>query len=146
MLAPRLEEAAELFQRAVAGGLQPGYMFLPSVLVKAGKTEKAREAVAALEVTASKRYVQPIVRAFAWAAVGEKERCFELLAQAETEGSPNFTQLLLGPGLLALTPTWLKEWFEVRRQELVRTLGASTPPGSGGARHGPAACSAGNMT
>ncbi|HQR44679.1 MAG TPA: protein kinase [Thermoanaerobaculia bacterium] len=128
----RLEEAAELFRRAVAGGLQPGYMFLPSVLVRAGKTEEAREAVAALEATASKRYVQPIVRAFAWAAVGEKERCFELLAEAEAEGSPNFTQVLIGPGLLTLSPTWLKEWFEGRRRELLPTIGASRSPGEPG--------------
>lgn len=114
----RLEEAAELFRKAIAGGVEHGHMYLTTLLVKAGRTEEAREAVTALETAASKRYVQPIVRAFAWAALNERERCLDLLAQAEAEGSPNFTTCLIGPGLLALSPTWLQEWFEIRRREI----------------------------
>ncbi len=131
----RLEEAADLLRKAVERGLPAGYMYLPAVLVRAGKTEEARETVEALEKAASERYVWPLARALAWAALDERERCLELLAEAESEGSPAFTLTVLGPGGLALAPAWLKEWFEVRRQQMVRTLGASSfPEKQGGSR------------
>jgi hypothetical protein len=131
----RLEEAADLLRKAVQGGLPAAFMYLPAVLVRAGRTEEARETVEALERTASERYVMPLVRAFAWAALDERERCLGLLGEAEAEGSPLFTLTVLGPGGLALAPTWLKDWFEVRRQQMVRTLGASSfPEKQGGAR------------
>jgi len=124
----RLEEAADLLRTAVEGGLPAGYMYLPAVLVRVGKTEEAREAVEALEKAASERYVWPLARALAWAALDERERCLELLGEAEAEGSPMFMLTVLGPGGLGLAPSWLQEWFGVRRQQMVRTLGASKPP------------------
>jgi serine/threonine-protein kinase len=125
----RLEEATDLLQKAVQAGLPAGYMYLPAVLVRAGRTEEAGRTVEALERAASERYVWPLARALAWAALGERERCLEFLGEAEAEGSPMFLLTVLGPGGLGLAPVWLKEWFEVRRQQLVRALGASSSPG-----------------
>jgi eukaryotic-like serine/threonine-protein kinase len=128
----RLEEAADLLRKAVQGGLPAGSMYLPAVLVRAGRTEEARETVEALEKAASKRYVWPLARALAWAALDERERSLALLGEAEEEGSPAFTLHVLGPGGLALAPGWLKEWFETRRRELVRTVGAVDSRGKPG--------------
>ncbi len=133
----RLEEAADLLHTAVERGLPAGYMYLPAVLVRKGKTDEARQIVEALEKAASERYVWPMARALAWAALGERERCLELLGEAETEGSPMFMLTVLGPGGLGLAPGWLQEWFEVRRQQLVRMLAISSSPGNPGGSRSP---------
>jgi tetratricopeptide (TPR) repeat protein len=131
----RLEEAADLLRKAVEMGLPAGYMYLPAALVLSGRTEEARETVEALEKAASERYVWPLARALAWAALDERERCLGLLGEAEAEGSPMFTLTVLGPGGLALAPAWLQDWFEVRRQQMVSAIRAAG--GDPVARSGP---------
>ena len=118
----RLEEAVGLLRSAVEKGLPAGSMYLPAVLVLSGKVDEARAAVEALESAALDRYVWPLARALAWAALEEKQRCLELLGEAEAEGSPMFTLTVLGPGGLALAPAWLKEWFEERRRKMVSAI------------------------
>ena len=67
------------------------------VLVRAGDRQGALDAVHALDETAGQRYVTPLIRALAWAALDERERTLELLAQAEVDRSPMLTLFLFGP-------------------------------------------------
>jgi serine/threonine protein kinase/tetratricopeptide (TPR) repeat protein len=126
----RLEEAVELLRAATEKGLSTALAYLPEVLRRAGRVDEARAAVMALEKIAAERYVPPSSRALAWAALGDKERCFELLGQAETERTPMLTVALIGPGYIALAPDWLREWFDIRRQQIgpaAAWLGARSP-------------------
>jgi len=112
----QLEKAIDLLRKAVERGLPNGLMFLPAVFVRAGKMDEARAAVAALERMSSERYVSPTCRAFALAALGDRERALELLAEAEMERSPLLAMAIIGRGYLALAPDWLIEWVDVRQR------------------------------
>ncbi|MFI5166062.1 MAG: protein kinase [Thermoanaerobaculales bacterium] len=124
----RNDEAANLMHAATARGLTSGPAFLPELLVRAGKQDAAREAVAASDALAEKAYVSPLWRALAHAAVGDRDRAVELLGLAEAERSPNFTFLVIGPGFRMLAPVWVQEWFADRapRLGLVRVPAQST--------------------
>jgi serine/threonine protein kinase/tetratricopeptide (TPR) repeat protein len=132
----RFEEATRLLRKAVDRGLPGALMYLPAVLARSGKPEEARAAAEALERIALERYVSPLDRALAWAALNERERCLPLLAEAEAEGSPIFTLALVGPGYLSRTPAFIQEWFETRRQEIgpraLRIGVPSNPPAGSG--------------
>jgi serine/threonine protein kinase/tetratricopeptide (TPR) repeat protein len=127
----RLEAAAGLLQTAFEKGWTASAFVLPMVLVRSGRRDAALEMVRTLEASAGERYVAPFVRALAWAAVGDRERGLELLAQAEAARSPLLTLLLIGPGFLALAPEWVKEWFAElgRRSGLDRAADSSTRDG-----------------
>ena len=132
----RSSDAVGLLRSAADKGLTASMIALPAVLVRAGDPDAGREAVAALERTARERYVTPITRALAWAALDDKARCLDMLALAEREKSPMFTLALFGSGFLALAPSWVQEWFAARRGELgpdvptdLTPLDASGPTG-----------------
>jgi eukaryotic-like serine/threonine-protein kinase len=114
----RLEEAVDLLRTATEKGFSNALMYLPEVLMRAGRGDEARGAVMALEKIAAERYVPPAGRALAWAALGDRERCFELLAQAEAEHTPTLTLALIAPGFMALSPDWLQEWLDLRRRQI----------------------------
>jgi serine/threonine-protein kinase len=122
----RLEEAIALLRSAVNHGLMAGLMFLPQILVRAGEQEEARRIVAALDESGRGRYVSPLARALALAAVGERQPSVALLEQAEAERSPMFTLCAFGPGYLKLAPSWVAEWFAMCR-ERIRPGGAPLP-------------------
>jgi adenylate cyclase len=133
----RFEEAAELLRETARRGLASARFNLPAVLVRIGRTEEAREIVEDLERGAARRYISPVERLCGWAALGERERCRRLFAEAERERCPTFTIFAFAPGFLALAPAWLREWFELRRRDLTaeirlaaanRELGAASRP------------------
>jgi len=114
----RLEEAITLLRAAVDRGLIAGLMFLPQILVLAGKEEEARSVVAGIEKAAGERYVSPLVRAFAHAALDEKDRSVSLFEEAEAERSVMFSLCVFGPGYLKLAPGWVVEWFAACRERI----------------------------
>ena len=133
----RLAEAVRPLRAAAASGLTASMIALPAVLVRAGDPAAGREAVPARARPARARYVPPITRALAWAAIDERERTRAFLGAAEEERSPMFTMCLIGAGYLALAPAWVQEWFAGRRRQLgpsepagVAPLGASNAAGA----------------
>lgn len=114
----RLEEAASLLRSAAERGLSASLMFLPEVLVRAGKLDEAQGVVAGIERAAAERYISPLVRGLAHASLGDRELGVSLLVQAEAERSAMFTLSLLGAGYLALAPRWVGEWFASRRERI----------------------------
>jgi hypothetical protein len=108
-------------------------MFLPQILVRAGKEEEARSVVAGIEKAAGERYVSPLVKAFAHAALGEKDRSLSLLEEAEAERSVMFTLCVLCHGYLKLAPGWVLEWFAACRERIKpseATLMSTPKPGN----------------
>jgi predicted Zn-dependent protease len=122
------DDAIELLGRSLAAGMTASAVVLPQLLVRAGRVAEARDTAAAVERLASDRYVAPFARAFAWAAVGERQRAVALLAEAERERSPLLTMGVIGAGFQRLAPDWLVAGFgEIRRRiglEAVRPAGA----------------------
>ena len=114
----RLEEAAALLQSAVAVGLPAALVFLPRVLVLAGREDEARSVVAGIERAAGERYVSPLVRACAHAALGDRARSVSMLEQAEAERSGMMSMCIFGPGYLLLVPDWVLDWFADCRNRL----------------------------
>ena len=90
-------------------------LFLPAALVRAGRGAEARAIAERLEREAATRYVSPVERLCAWAALDERERCRALFADAERERCPPFAILTFAPGFLALAPDWLRERFARQR-------------------------------
>jgi TolB-like protein/Tfp pilus assembly protein PilF len=130
----RLAEAVRLLRAAAASGLTASMIALPAVLVRAGDVAASREAVEALERTARERYVPPITRALAWAALDDRERTRAFLGAAEVERSPMFTMALTGAGYLALAPAWVQEWFAGRRRQLGPSESPAAPAAAGASR------------
>lgn len=114
----RLSEAAVLARRALEKGWMVAMMTLPTALVRMGERGAALEAVQALEGTATQRYVTPLIRALAWAAVDEQARTLDLLAQSEADRSPLLTLFASGPGFFALAPDWVKAWVSDLRRRI----------------------------
>jgi TolB-like protein len=116
----RDEEAEALLREAAARGLPLAWSALPAVAVRCGRLEEGRALVGEFERgTGSPGAPRALVeRAFAWAAVGERERALALAAEAERARTPSFTISLFAPGYLALSPPWLQEWFAHRRRDL----------------------------
>ena len=114
----RLEEAEALLRASVDQGLQAAQMFLPEVLVRAGRIEEARAVVRELDEAAGQRYVPPLTLACAHASIGEKDRSLALLEHAERERSAMFALNVFGPGYQSLSPAWVKEWFAACRDRI----------------------------
>jgi serine/threonine-protein kinase len=114
----RAEEAIALMRAAVGRGLTSGLMFMPHVLVEAGKVEEARSVAAEIDRAAAERYVSPLAKAFAHAALGEKEQALRWLEEAEVERSANFTMCVFSPGLKRLMPVAVAEWFAACRERI----------------------------
>jgi TolB-like protein len=109
--------SAELLRRSLEAGMTASALVLPQVLVRAGRAAEASAAVAAVERLAAERYVAPLVRAFSWAAVEERQRAEALLVEAEREKSPLLTMGVIGIGFQRLGPDWLAARLaEVRRR------------------------------
>jgi serine/threonine protein kinase len=115
----QLKEAEALMRTGAEQWLPGGQMFLSGVLARAGRIEEARDAVRMMEETASKRYVSPLTLAFAYASIGEKERCISFLERAEQEREATFTLCLFGSGFLSLQPAFVKEWFTACRNRVM---------------------------
>jgi tetratricopeptide (TPR) repeat protein len=114
----RLAEGTALARRALEKGWMVSMMSLPTALVRLGERGAALETVRALEETATQRYVTPLIRALAWAALDERERTLDLLAQSEEDRSPLLTLFAVGPGFFALAPDWVKAWVSDLRKRI----------------------------
>jgi adenylate cyclase len=114
----RFDAALPLLRAALDKGWTPSMYVLPEALVRLGRRAEALDLVRALDDTSRQRYVTPLIRALAWAALGEKERTLDLLAQAEADRSPLLILFLAGPGFRALAPEWVEEWFAALRRRV----------------------------
>jgi TolB-like protein/Tfp pilus assembly protein PilF len=108
------DEAERRLRNALDGGLVAAAMPLSGVLVAMGKRDAARRMVAELEAAAEKRYVPAVVRACAWAALGDRERGERLLETAEADREPMLTMGMIGSGWLVFATDWVREYVASR--------------------------------
>ncbi len=113
----RPDEAVKLFRDAAERGVALAVAFMVAVLSRAGAHDQAQAAHARLEQIAAGRHVSRACLALSHAALGHENRCLELMTDADRQHSPLYAMLLIGPGYLALAPSWLQRWFDVRRRE-----------------------------
>jgi hypothetical protein len=122
-------EAERLLRASLEGGFPGGHVFLPEVLVRAGKPVEAREAVRRVDEEAGLRHVSALTRALAHASVGDRDSSLATFELAEQGRGLVFLLALAGPGQLRLSPPRVVEWFAVcfdrMRADRSRALGNS---------------------
>ncbi len=113
----RRDEALPLLDAAAERGVALALAHMVAILARAGALDRAQAAHARLEQVAAARHVSRACLALSHAALGHEDRCIELMTEADRQRSSLYAMLLIGPGYLALAPSWLQRWFGVRRRE-----------------------------
>jgi eukaryotic-like serine/threonine-protein kinase len=120
-------KAVAAAERAVdlSGGAVVAVAMLAAVAAQAGRRDRARELLRALTERARREYVFPFWLAVAHAALGETDRSFEYLAEAQRDRDPNLFYLTAAPPAIALRA-------DPRYPEVLRAMGLGHLVGDGG--------------